>query len=114
MRNYKQPKRKYFIDIRITTGLNITLDQKKIKNNCKYIGIELPNNESRISIRKNLSILTISCRSNNYVQYEINGNFNINELYNMNDDFIPFELKPLISQAYELTQIETPEDLIAM
>ena len=43
MKNYKKPKNKYLIDIRIITGLNITLDQKKIKMNCKLIGIELPN-----------------------------------------------------------------------
>ena len=37
MTNYRKPKRKYLIDIRITAGLNLTIDQKKIKRRLKRI-----------------------------------------------------------------------------
>jgi len=30
MKNYKQPKSKYLLDIKIIDGLNLTIDQNKI------------------------------------------------------------------------------------
>jgi len=114
MKNYKKPKNKYLIDIRIITGLNATLDQRKIKKNCKLLEIDKPISSAKISKIDKTAYLTVgcSCCNKHYIQYEIKQNFNIKELYNISDDSIPFEIKSLILQAYELAQVNTLEELI--
>lgn len=112
MKNYKQPKRKYLIDTRITIGLNLTTDPNKIKKNCKLLDIDMSNNPKRISKRNNVVILTLGFGNNQFLQYEVKHNFNINELNNISDDYIPNEIKPLILQAYQLTKVLTLKDLI--
>ena len=107
-----QEQRKHLIDIKITNGLSMTLDQKKIKKNCKLMNIDIPHYETKISTRNNLSIITIGFDHNNCIQYEVKDYFNINELNNMNKEFIPDEVKELILKAYSLTKPLTLKDLI--
>jgi hypothetical protein len=102
MKNQEQTK--YQIDARITKGLTITLEPKKIKNNCKLIGIDIPYHETKISNRNNISILTIGCGHNSHVQYIIKDCFDINYLNTTSNEYIPYEFKELIINAHSLTK----------
>ena len=48
------------------------------------------------------------------MQYEVKHNFDVNELNNMNDIYIPHEYKSLIIQAHELTQFKTLKELLCI
>jgi hypothetical protein len=96
----------------LTNGLSITLDQKKIKKNCKLIGIDIPHYETKISLRNNISIVTMSSGINNCIQYEVKDCFNSNELNNMNNRFVPKEMKDYILKAHSITKHLTLQDLL--
>ena len=112
MKNYKQPKRNYLIDFKIIDGLNLTIDQKKIKRNCQLLYIDMSNCKSKISKRNNIAIATLGFGNNKFLQYEVKHNLNIVELNNINDDYIPNEIKPLIIKAYQVAKIQALKDLI--
>lgn len=111
MKSYRQPKRKYLIDIRIITGLNLTIDQKKIKKNCKLLDIDMSYSPSKISTRNNISILTVGSDYNNHIQFEVKHNLDINELNKVDEKIIPDNIKSIITRAYKLTQINSHEDI---
>lgn len=112
MNNFKQPKRKYLIDYKIIDGLNLTIDQNKIRKNCKLLDIDMSNSPSKISKRNNISILTVGYGNNRHLQYEVKHNFNIDKLNSISPDSIPHQIKPLILQAHQLTQNDVFKDLI--
>lgn len=88
MKNHKQPKRKYLIGLEIIAGLNITLDQNKIKKNCKFLDIDMSNCKSKISKRNDIAITTIGLGYNNFLQYEVKRNINICQLNKINNDLL--------------------------
>lgn len=104
MKNFRKPKRKYLIDSRIITGLNLTLDQKKIKKNCKLLDINISNIQSKISKINNVSILTVGCGDNKFLQFEVNPNLNMEELDNIDNSLINSELKTIIKKSFILIQ----------
>jgi len=107
MKNYKQLKRKYLIDFEIIRALNITIDQKKIKSICKHLDIDMSNCKSKISKRNNLAIAIIGNGNNHYIQYEVKHNLNIDELNEIENNILPNEMKSIIMEAYNLSQVKT-------
>lgn len=113
MNNYRHPKRKYLIDFKMIDGLNLTIEQKKIKKNCKLFNIDMSNCKSKISKRNNISIATIGFENKKHLQYEVKHNLNIDELHNISNNLMPIKIKQWILEAHKLAQVKTLENLIA-
>jgi len=92
MNSYKQPKSKYLIDYKIIDELNLTIDQKKTKKNCKLLDIDMSDSSCKISKRNNISILTVSCGYDQHLHYEVKHNFNIDKLNSISTDSIPHQI----------------------
>jgi len=107
----------YKVDGEIINGLYQTIDFKKVEDNCKNFGIEIETPKdgviaSKLSKREKLCIVTFKIDKENQVQYLVGNDMNLIELNCIPSEQMPSDLREVITQGYELTQIKTLGDLL--
>ena len=100
------------IDGEIVTGLFLTINPEKIKDNCEDFEINFNDKNSNISKRSNVSIFTIKFKEDNLIQYLIAEDLSLTELNKLTPKQMPSEIKDGILQGYELTKINNLGDLL--
>jgi len=104
----------YNIDSEIMNGLYSTTEKLKVEENIQNFNIIIEkqgdNVATKMSKRDNVVIITIVIDDENKLQYLVGKDLNIDEIKSSND--FPSELKPLILDAYNLTNVASLNDLL--
>jgi len=110
-------KRQFLTCNKITNGLYITMNQNKVKRNCKLYDLCMKDSlgiqhNTKISKRGNIAIISIQVNTNIIIQYKIASELNLNGLDNIQNDLLPKEIKNIVIDSHQLLAINTLRDLI--
>jgi hypothetical protein len=104
----------YNIDSEIMNGLYSTTEKLKVEENIQNFNIIIEKQgdsvATKMSKRDNVVIITIVIDDENKLQYLVGKDLNIDDIKSSND--FPSELKPLILDAYNLTNVASLNDLL--
>ncbi len=107
----------YKIDYEIINGLYQTVELEKIMDNCANFDIKVHNPKNgmvalKMSKQDNVCIMTMKYDEENLNQYLIGSDLNLIELNHLSSEQMSTDLREWITQAYELTKINTPNDFM--
>jgi len=94
----------YIADTKITKGLYITTDSKKVAKNCKNFKLKKPINLLNIAKKDKIAIITVRTPNKKYIQFNVKWTFNIKEIGKINNEYICNDVKLMILEAHKLTQ----------
>ena len=112
MKNNTQKINKYLADTKITKGLYLTTDPEKVKTNCKYFKLKKPIKCLSVAKKDKIAIITIRTSKNKFIQLNVKWTFNIKELDKINNEFIGYDVRLMIQDAYQLTQLKTNNEWV--
>ena len=107
------------IDREVIEGLYITFDILKVMDNYTNFKIKYENEEqgqiaSKICKKKNIIILNLKLDNDNHVQYLIDKNMCIKELFELPDNEIPYFFKNKIKESFDLYKQNINSKLITL
>jgi hypothetical protein len=107
------------IDREVIEGLYITFDIIKVIDNyanfkIKYEDVEEGEVATKICKKKNIIILNIKLDNDNHVQYLIDKNMCIKELFELPDNEIPYFFKNKIKESFDMYKQNINSKLITL
>lgn len=104
----------YNIDSEIMNGLYSTTELNKVQENIQKFNIQIEEIDNQVatkmSKRNSVVIVTILIDNENMLQYLISKDLNIDKFKNFKE--FPAQIKPLIIDAYKLTNEMSLRDLL--
>lgn len=107
----------YNIDSDIIEGLYITVDSQKIRENCENFNIEITSwkddsQDTKMSKRDNLVILTIKIDMNKIIQFLIGDDMNLKQMKLLSSKVLSQEMKKIIKECHILANTRSLSGLL--